>query len=237
MPTRAEVELLRRAQGELTKRVRSELASLAGSLSGNPQVIRDTLLQIVPALVAEYGDVAATISAEWFEEVYGAKASLAKPISRDYVAKGVKYTAGHLFQGEPLATFAALDVKLDKWIKQTGRDTVRASAARHGYAWARVPTGPKTCSFCLVMASRGAVYDSQQAASQRADGDRYHGDCDCQAIAVRDASDLPEGYDPDELYDLYSTALDAASSGDIKDIAAAMRREFPDLVNDAVHEH
>lgn len=237
MPTRAEVDLLRKAQAELTKRVRSELVSLAGALSGNPQAIRDTLLQIVPALVAEYGDVAATVSAEWFEEVYGAKASLAKPISRAYVEKGVKYTAGHLWQDNPTATLAALDVKLDKWIKQSGRDTVRASAARHGFAWARVPTGPKTCSFCLVMASRGAVYDSKQSASQRADGDRYHGDCDCQAIAIRDESDLPEGYDPDELYDVYSTARDAAGSGDIKDIAAAMRREFPDRVNDAVHDH
>lgn len=237
MPTRAEVDLLRTAQAELTKRVRSELVSLAGALSGNPQAIRDTLLQIVPALVAEYGDVAATVSAEWFEEVYGAKASMAKPISPEFVAKGVKYTAGHLWEDNPAATLAALDVKLDKWIKQSGRDTVRASAARNGFAWARVPTGPKTCSFCLVMASRGAVYDSKRSAAQRADGDRYHGDCDCQAIAVRDASDLPEGYDPDELYDVYSTARDAAGSGDIRDIAAAMRREFPDRVNDAVHDH
>ena len=235
MPTRAEVDLLRTAQAELTKRVRRELASLAGTLTGNPQAIRDTLLQVVPALVAEYGEVAATISAEWFEEVYGARAAMAAPIRAEFIEQGVRYAAGHLFEGNTAATISALDTKLDKWIKQAGRDTISASADRHNIAWARVPSGAKTCSFCLVMASRGAVYGREWAAGGR--GHDYHGDCDCQVVAVRSADDLPEGYDPDELYDLYSAARDAAGSGDIKDIAAAMRREFPDRVSDAVHDH
>lgn len=235
MPTRAEVDLLRKAQSELTRRVRSELAMLASSLTGNPQAIRDTLVQIVPTLVAEYGDVAAAVSAEWFEEVYGARSVMARPINRGYVEQGVKYTAGHLFQENPAATFAALDVKLDKWIKQAGRDTVRLSAGRNGYAWARVPSGAKTCTWCLILASRGPIYSNQRMAG--GDGHDFHGDCDCQTVAIRDGEDMPEGYDPNELYDVYSTARDAAGSDDIKDIAAAMRREFPDRVTDAVHTH
>lgn len=235
MPTRAEVDLLRRAQSELSRRVRRELALLAGSMTGRPEAIRDLLVEAVPLLVAEYGDVAATVAAEWFEDVYGARATMATPIGREFVEQGVRFTAGHLFQENPAATLAALDVKLDSWIKQPGRDTVRLSAGRHGYGWARVPTGAKTCSFCLVMASRGAVYSSRSGAG--GDGHDFHGDCDCQTIAVRDDTDYPDGYDPDELYDLYSASRDAAGSGDIKDIAAAMRREFPDRVTDAVHTH
>lgn len=237
MPTRAEVELLRTAQAELTKRVRRELASLAGALTGNPQAIRDTLLQVVPALVAEYGEVAATISAEWFEEVYGARAAMASPIRAEFIEQGVRYTAGHLFEGNTAATISALDTKLDKWIKQAGRDTVRLSADRNRYAWARVPQGPKTCAFCLVLASRDAAYASERSATKRRDGDAFHGSCDCVAVALRDGEEYPEGYLPEEYYEMYSTARDAAGSGDIKDIAAAMRREFPDRVNDAVHDH
>lgn len=235
MPSRAEVDLLRRAQGELSRRVRGELATLAGAMTGRPEAIRNLLLEAVPLLVAEYGDVAATVAAEWFEDAYGARATMAAPIGREFVEQGVRFTAGHLFEENPAATLAALNVKLDKWIKQPGRDTVRLSADRNGYGWARVPSGPATCSFCLVLASRGATYSKRRAAG--GDGHDFHGDCDCQTIAVRSDDDYPDGYDPDELYDLYSASRDAAGSGDIKDIAAAMRREFPDRVTDAVHTH
>lgn len=235
MPTRAEVELLRISQAELTARVRSELASLASRMTGSPAAIRDALLEIVPILVTEFGEVAATVSAEWFEEVYGARAVMARPIRAEFVERGVRYTAGHLFDGDPTATLAALDVKLDQWIKQAGRDTIARSADRHGLAYARVPSGDKTCAFCLIMASRGAVYDREWNAG--GNGNAFHGACDCHIVAVRSQDDLPEGYDPEELYDVYSASRDAAGSADIKDIAAAMRREFPDRVNDPVHTH
>jgi len=42
---------------------------------------------------------------------------------------------------------------------------------------------------------------------------------------------------PDDFYDMYSVARDAAGSGDMKEIAAAMRREFPGHVTDGVHTH
>lgn len=237
MPTRDEVDLLREANAEISRMVRSDLAMLARQLTGSPESIRNTLLAVVPDMVEQYGDIAATASAEWFERVYGNAAVMARPMDRVYVEKGVKSASGHLWRADTASTLAALDVKLDKWVKQTGRESVRMSADRHGYMWARVPSGRETCTWCLILASRGGVYSSQQSASQRGDGDRYHGACDCQAVAIRDQEDYPAGYDPDELYDVYSASRDAAGSDDIKDIAAAMRREFPDRVTDAVHAH
>lgn len=217
--------------------VKGDLALLAEQLTGRPQAIRDALLEIAPDLVEQYGEIAATAAAEWFEQVYGRSAQLAPAVDRSIAEAGVKYAAGHLWGDDPLASFAALGVKLDKWVKQSGRDTVSLSADSHGLMYARVPSGPSTCSWCLILASRGGAYLSRQSASQRKDGSSFHGDCDCQTVAIRDPSDYPEGYDPDELYDVYSASRDAAGSNDLRDIAAAMRREFPDRVTDAVHVH
>jgi hypothetical protein len=88
-----------------------------------------------------------------------------------------------------------------------------------------------------MLASRDAVYVSEKSAGSRKGGDKYHGDCDCQIVRIGSADDYPSGYLPDDHYAMYQAARDEAGSGDIKDIAAAMRRLHPDIVNDGVHTH
>jgi hypothetical protein len=111
------------------------------------------------------------------------------------------------------------------------------NAKREGVRWARVPTGKKTCSWCLILASRDAVYASEKSASTRSDGHRYHGKCDCVATRIAKASDYPTEYLPDDYYEMYQAARSDAKSGDIKDIAESFRRLRPDAVNDGVHTH
>lgn len=133
---------------------------------------------------------------------------------------------------------ARLERSLQRLIMQPARDTVVESAERDpaGARWARVPTGTGTCAFCLVMASRGALYTSRAAASQvvgrrgrprgsRGLGDRYHDDCNCVATPLWPGSDYPDGYDPDALYQQYRDAADAVRSGDLKTILAELRRQ------------
>jgi hypothetical protein len=68
------------------------------------------------------------------------------------------------------------------------------------YGWARVLVGAYSCSFCAMLASRGAVYDSKQAAEVpggsglgayhapylNKNGKEVGGLCDCQAVLVVD---------------------------------------------------
>ena len=59
-----------------------------------------------------------------------------------------------------------------------------------GVAWARVLTGPTSCYFCAMLASRGPVYTSETSAlykgGQRVD--KYHDGCDCEAVLVTNYS-------------------------------------------------
>ena len=237
------LEQYRLANAELSRLVKRDLTAFFRSLDlGRPEATRDALLAFVPVLTAQYGDIAATLAADFYEEsraASGARGSFTA-LSADVVAAGaveakVRYTAGHLWTPSPENMLGALLVAADKYVKQPGWDTVAANARREGVRWARVPTGAKTCSWCLVLASRDAVYQSK--ASAGGDGHRFHGDCDCVPTRIGKASDYPTGYLPDDYYAKYQHARQSAQSGDMKDIAAAMRREFPDLVNDGVHTH
>lgn len=48
-------------------------------------------------------------------------------------------------------------------------------------AWARVATGLETCGWCLMLVSRGPVYNSAHSAG---DGEGWHNGCDCKVVPV-----------------------------------------------------
>lgn len=77
--------------------------------------------------------------------------------------------------------------------------------------FARVPQGEKTCDFCLMLASRGPVYLTEESAGAFT---KFHAHCDCKVIPFweteehgksrrRSISMSVEGYDPDALYAQY----------------------------------
>jgi len=243
MVERAQLEAFRLANNELSRMVKAELAAFFASLNlDRPEATRDALLAFVPLLVDQYGAVAGTMAAEFYEEMRAASGATgrftvmaAAGVPTEAVEAKVRYAAGHLWTPEPAAALAPLLGATDKYVKQPGRNTIAENADREGVRYARVPTGAKTCSWCLILASRDAVYKSKRSAG--GDGHRYHGDCNCQVVRIAKQSDYPEGYLPDDHYAKYEHARKTAGSGNIKDIAAALRRDFPDLVNDGVHTH
>ena len=70
--------------------------------------------------------------------------------------------------------------------------------------YARVPTGSETCDFCLMLASRGFVYNSQSTASMG----HVHSGCDCRIVAGWGGMEV-EDYDPRSIYDRWQDAIDA----------------------------
>ena len=73
--------------------------------------------------------------------------------------------------------------------------------------YARVPTGSETCDFCLMLASRGFVYQSESTAS----ASHVHSHCDCRVTPGWDGMEV-EGYDPQAIYDRWQDAIDAKAS-------------------------
>lgn len=243
MVERADFERFRLANSALSESVQSTLEAFFYSLDlSKPELVREALLEFLLILTDQYGSVAASMAADWYDELRadsgasGRFRALAAPsVPAEAVETKVRYLAGHLWTPDPAGMLGGLLVAADKYVKQPGRNTMASNAKREGVRWARVPTGKKTCSFCLILASRDAVYESKQSAG--GDGHKFHGACDCIATRIAKRSDYPEDYLPDDYYAMYQAARSEAKSGDIKDIAESFRRLHPDVITDGVHTH
>jgi len=229
MPDRQAVEQLRQANQGVSNLMADSFAGLWGSLDlSRPEAARDALLEGLPYLTDQYGDIAALGAASWYDEqralagLPGAsRAVMAPAVSHDAVQGAVRYAAGHLFTDQPTGTFDYLRIAADKYALQPGRNTIAFSSAADGVAWARVPRGEKTCAFCLAMASRGFVYHSE--ASAGGDGEGYHGDCHCVPTPEFDRHGI-EGYDPDALRVQYLDA-EHQGSGGLSSTLSALRQQ------------
>ncbi|BDZ40815.1 hypothetical protein GCM10025865_01140 [Paraoerskovia sediminicola] len=179
MASSADLEEFRRANAVLADQVEASLVNFWSYLDlSNPERSRNALLDFVPILVQKYGDVAATIAADWFTELRfdaiseGFVSSLAASSERSFVARAakppsveavessVRYSAGALWTDEPEKALESLTYSVRHGVIQTGRETIRQNTFAPGsgaQGWKRV-TRPGACRFCRALEARGAVY-------------------------------------------------------------------------------
>lgn len=257
MVTPSEVERFRSASGTLSAKAQADMEAFFRSLDlSKPEKARNALLEFVPILSRQYGDDTASLAADWYDELRGAsgasgrfRALTADSVPADAVAANVRYMAGSLWTPDPAAMLGPLLTATDKYVKQPGRDTMAKNAKREGVRFARVPTGRTTCAFCLMMASRDAVYASERSAGHKKSGNEFHGHCDCEVVRISKPSDYPSDYLPDDYYAMYQAAIKDDSpevraflatlpaddkNRQIKAAAFSMRRNHPDLVRDGI---
>lgn len=197
----------------------------------SPEEIRTAAKEFVPLLAQTYGEVSAAAAADFYDAARSSSvargrfaASLAPNGAAAQAARSVGWGVAPIFSEDPAAALGRLSIAVDAASLQVGRDTVMHNNRRDpsGPRFARVPVG-KTCAWCLMLASRGAVYRSADSAG--AAGQYHGGDCDCQPVPSWDhGKDLPPSYDEGELYGLYDRAKSSADSGSPEDIAKAIRR-------------
>lgn len=169
---------------------------------------REAAKLIMDGFVQAYDEEASRFAADWYDyraELGGARLDQAltmttySPESVDEVAR---YQAKKLVK-EGDASFAkACGEYARNDLFRSLNETIVANAGRDrkkGVRFARVPTGAETCTFCLMLASRGAVYHTRKTAGEFS---RFHRGCDCKVmVGFEDNPDaeLVEGVRPEEL--------------------------------------
>lgn len=138
----------------------------------------------VAAMVRRYGRASAALAASFYEaqrraaSVPGAfRVALAPTAGVEQVSKGVDWATRGLWSATPNAEAAQTLIKgvAEKYALQPGRMTIITAANndRQSTGWAR-QVEPGACSFCLLLATRGANYRSEQSADFAA-----HDHCHC----------------------------------------------------------
>lgn len=176
--------------------------------------MENALVELLPGIVDAYGAAYAEVAAQWFEQLVGSSPMVGSPDRREAVTKSVRYALRPYMEGAALGVVQSrvAGVVL-RHARQAGRDVIDGSVrATPGVRYARRLTGAHSCDFCVILASRGPVYGTEQDAGGW--GNRYHDDCDCEPVPVRGTwrpdSGSPSGlswdgqspgYDFDKLYD------------------------------------
>lgn len=226
MPSRTELDQVQRALTRLSQAAAGDLRTVWDSLrTSDRMLISRALREAWVGIIETYGDMSATLAADIFE-AQAADLRIRRPKTK--VAPGVDADRATARLGYAISTPDQLGnalVILDQLVRQPYRSTIQDSAWASGAAWARVPSGTKTCAFCLILASRGAVYRSQASAGDKRYGKEYHGECDCVPTLVRGVEDYPDGYDPDGMYDAYRQSRRDADTTSTRDILKALRQQ------------
>ena len=207
MATDAQIAAYRAAGIELTGQVEADLAQFWSYLDlARPDRVRTALLNYVPLLVQRYGDIAATVAADWFESLYydaldeGLVRRVATSTARSFVAttappdlavveSGLLYaTDRYLTSPTPEKVLDVVSKAAAREVLQTGRRTIVQNTRQRGSGaagWGR-RARPGACRFCRALASRGAVY--KEATARFAS---HAPVCNCVAFPVFD-HDAPE---------------------------------------------
>jgi hypothetical protein len=186
------------------------------------------LVTATTPLVRTYRSISAALAAAYFESarrISGANgdaaATAAAAINEAQLTTSLYVTGkvGHanaLNAGQSIAdarksSFVRVSGAVTRHVLEGGRDTILQSVAddKQALGWARVTDGDP-CYFCLTLASRGAVYKSEETASFEA-----HDHCGCSAMPVWDGTQLPEQTDQwKRIYD--DAQREALASGDLQ---------------------
>ncbi len=164
--------------------------------------VREFAIEKVNEAVLSFGDGASSLAADLYECM--AEAARAKVKGAlvdtsdfsDYVRTLIRYQIPKNLDGHTGGFVNACGQQASDQVSRRANQTIRINAKRDGLRYARVPMGGETCTFCTMLASRGFVYRSAEAAGE---GNHYHRHCRCKVVPGFDGVEV-EGYDPDELH-------------------------------------
>lgn len=143
----------------------------------------------VTALVQQYGRSSGTTAAIDYSAqraAAGIRGTFtvrpAPPASFEEVDKSIGWATKGLWDEQPDIESAKTLIKgvTEKAVLDTGRNTIinAVHSDRRARGWAR-EVEPGACSFCLLLATRGAVYRSEKTADFKS-----HDHCRCTAVPV-----------------------------------------------------
>lgn len=204
------------AVGTFERRCREAIAAEGGSFDDESiDRIRDEVAGLMEDCVGAYGDATQSIASRMFEDVLERQGEPDDvPMAGIDFSKRAKASArqwaGLLFRDPPdVEGFVnGASSFVERHVRHSADYCVLEAANgrkfRKRIRYARVPSGP-SCGFCIMLASRGFVYASEETAGAFS---KFHTGCNCSVIAGYEGLKVA-GYDYDGMYERYEACRKA----------------------------
>lgn len=200
-------------------------------IQGNPADLVDDLRQFVLDIVAEFGQVAAATAIDFYESVRPPGSPPFRPVPsvRDDLISGpsLNWSTAPLLGDDPEKALERVAAEIQKAAQDAAVETMGQATSQDllEVKYARWPTNDDPCAYCVLRASKGAVYWTE-ATAERGD----HIKCQCNVTPVFEGEELP--YNRDAYLADYTAGRDDAEdalgdpsrSPSTKAILAGMRR-------------
>ena len=173
----------------------------------------DEIVSLMSTVGRKYGLLGSELGAQWYDLCsklanIDAEPAELKPLSADATAKrAVWYLENSTSSQQAIASY--FHNVIQESIRTTGSDNLWRDYKRGIVSgkWARVPIGD-TCAFCIMLASQGAWYVSEESALGKEAG-HYHDGCDCIAVYHADPNNIPNYPDLIRYKEMYYDAENA----------------------------
>jgi len=178
------------------------LADLEQLWGLSPTELAVALFDLLPGLVDTWGEASAAAAADWYDElrdtedIPGRFNAIVEPLG-DLGAEALAGWAAeplHLPDPDVLSARSRVEDGFQKRLVNSANLVVTGAAAEDPNARGYMrQTRPGACKFCIMVASRGAVYTKKSATFA------CHGFCYCEAVPAWGGKALPVGpYKPSE---------------------------------------
>lgn len=161
----------------------------------NPGASVEELIYTANLLADRYGEAAASLACAMYDATALAQGVTLPPAEPAAVA--TYQETAKAIQGTLKNERNSVPATVGRLVKQAGADTMLKNARRDGAEWAWVPMGD-TCSFCIMLASRGW---QRQIKTDHAE--HIHANCDCTYAVRFDGRSGVRGYDPEKYLAMY----------------------------------
>lgn len=170
------------------------LADLEQLWGLSPTELAVALFDLLPGLVDTWGEASAAAAADWYDElrdtaeISGKFTAIVEPLGDlgAYALAGWAAEPLHLAEPDVLSARSRIEDGFQKRLVNSANLTVTGSAKADPEARGYMRrTRPGACRFCIMVASRGAVYTESSATFA------CHGHCFCEAIPAWGGRALP----------------------------------------------
>ena len=198
----------------------------------------DEIIAEATRIAEKYAYLGAELGAQWYElcsELAGIEIepAVVGEVDTDGIEARAKRT---LDRPESLESSTAQQV-FNSYLQNVINESIRATGNANlwrdyerglaGGRWARVPVG-ETCAWCLMLASQGAWYLSEESAL-RGEAGRYHDDCNCVAVYHADPDSIAGYTNLGRYKEMYYDADNTRRAN------ASGRTDYPEELADRVN--